>query len=75
VLPRQCVPAELPAFVACELAVLAAVPHIGAIELRPNDLARAPPRDGLMTFRKSRIADRLRWRAASYPTYVEERAI
>src|SRR5215467_13558852 len=42
--------------------------YIRLIELRPNDLARAPWRDGLMAFHQISNRNRLRWRAASLPT-------
>jgi cold shock protein len=42
-------------FLPGELAVPAAMPNIAPIELRPNDLARAPPHDGSMTFPQCRI--------------------
>jgi hypothetical protein len=51
------------------------MPIFRAIEFRPNDLARAHLRYGLMTFPKSRIEDGLRQRAASLHTYLRERAV
>jgi CspA family cold shock protein len=48
------VPRQRLAFLPGELGAPAAMPNIAPIELRPNDLARAPPRDGLMTFPQCR---------------------
>jgi cold shock protein len=66
------VPAQRFTFVAGELAVPVLMPNLAPIALRPNDLARAPPRDGLMTFPQSSMKEPA-VPSRSLATYVRER--